>query len=118
VLKFDNYTVVLKNRPFLKDVIYGVPALVANELIKVVDEKRLNSLMNSEEIVVKSTTTKFHSSTNVSEEDLLSKVLGIILTLFSYAVASITTSLYIYVTIIASPAVILLILKLTPYART
>lgn len=37
---------------------------------------------------------------------------------FTYAVASTITSLYIYVTIISSPAVILLFLKLTPYGRT
>jgi sRNA-binding regulator protein Hfq len=30
VLKFDNYTVILKDRSYVKDLIYGVPALLAN----------------------------------------------------------------------------------------
>lgn len=35
-----------------------------------------------------------------------------------YAATCIVTSLYIYITIIASPALILIILKCTPYGRT
>ena len=36
----------------------------------------------------------------------------------TYSLACIFTSLYIYITIVASPALILLILKCTPYGRT
>ena len=36
----------------------------------------------------------------------------------TYSLACIFTSLYIYITIVASPALLLLILKCTPYGRT
>jgi hypothetical protein len=39
-LKFDNYTVIFKQRSYFKDFIFGVPALVSNELVRAVDQKR------------------------------------------------------------------------------
>jgi hypothetical protein len=51
----------------MKDLLYSVPSLLANELIRLVDNKKLNTIIDSHEIYVKSSSTKFYYSTLIPE---------------------------------------------------
>lgn len=83
------------------------------------DNKKLSTITESNEIYIKSSTVRAYYSTFFHHADNLpTKIYEIMMAIFVYAIASIITSLYIYATIIFTPAVFLIILRLTPLART
>ena len=123
-LKIDNYTINLQNLPWFSSAIYGRFNLLTIELMRYykADSPKLmkNDLKN--EMYIKAPSIIVYEDKSMKtismEDNIWNKLKDLGSILLTYSLACIATSLYIYITIIASPALILLILKCTPFGRT
>ena len=108
-MNFNNYTIYLKQINSFNEVVYGISNLLAIELLETNNQKD-----NYIEIKTDAMRIQWKGKEDKTIGD---KIVALIEVVISYAVSSIVTSLYIYATIIASPSVILLFLRLTRYGR-
>lgn len=110
-MDYDNFTIVLKQAKPMRNILFGLDVLLINELV--VDP--MSRLISDQNLIVKSRVAYLsHSKFQITAWEkvwLLAKVL------LCYMGISIVTSLYIYGTIVAAPAVILLILRGCNYLR-
>jgi hypothetical protein len=109
-MNYNNYTILLQQMKPLRKILFGFDTLIINELL----DNPL-SIIKNDRIMVKSRTAYFvHENNQITT---INKILYFFKVIISYLGISIVTSLYIYGTIIAAPAVILLILKACNYLR-
>lgn len=107
-MNYSNYTIVLKQVKRLRTIIFNFDNLVINELI----DNPMGIFLKERLIVKAKTAFVLHVEEKLTvliKLEMLGKVI------LSYMVISIVTSLYIYGTIVAAPAVILLLLKVCNY---
>lgn len=110
-LDYDNYTIILKQVKPLRTLLLGLDTLLINELIN----NPLGVFIKEDVLAVKSHTAYLtHGEFHVT---VWMKVWYLLKVVVSYLGISIVTSLYIYGTIVAAPAVILLILRLCSNIR-
>lgn len=109
-MHYDNYTIMLKQIKPMRKLLFGFDILIINELLA----NPLSQFL-PEKLVVKSKVAYLmHDSFEITS---LMKIGYLLKVAISYLGISIVTSLYIYGTIVAAPAVILLILRMCNHLR-
>jgi len=101
---YDNYTVMLKQTKPMRSIIFGFDILIANEILNNPDR-----IFASDGIYIKSRTV--HVAHIDSEITFWKKIYYLFKAALCFTVISIVTTLYIYGTIVAAPAVIIMLLR-------
>jgi hypothetical protein len=110
-MDYDNFTIILKQTKPMRNILFGLDVLLINELV--VDP--MSRLLTDQNLNIKSRAA--YLSHGQYQITALEKVWLLAKVLLCYMGISIVTSLYIYGTIVAAPAVILLILRACNYLR-
>lgn len=110
-LNYDNYTIVLKQVKPMRTILLGLDVLLINELIA----NPMGLFLKEDVLAIKSHAA--YLTHGEFEINTWMKVWYLLKVIICYLGISVVTSLYIYGTIVAAPAVILLILRLCNYLR-
>lgn len=109
-MNYNNYTIFLHQMKPLRKIMFGFDNLIINELLD-----NPFSIFQNDKILIKSRTAYVIHRFDVMTTFI--KIWAFLKVMLSYLGISVVTSLYIYGTIIAAPAVILIILKMCNYLR-
>ncbi len=111
-MKFNNYTYILPGMSFIDSLLLGFDNIILNDIAENRDQ-----VFPKHAIYIKSKSTRGHYSSVSYVHTGLETAWLIIRSILFYFLVSITTSWYIYGTMLSSPTVIILALRISNYLR-